>query len=97
MTNLRKEARGRDCQIRVPNHCLCTNETVVGCHIRMSGITGFGIKAPDFFIAFGCYACHQIVDGQRNSEFTPNERRLFLLEGMARTQAILLREGKIKW
>jgi hypothetical protein len=38
----------------------------------------------------------QIVDGQRNSEFTFEERRLFLLEGMVRTQAILLSEGRIK-
>jgi hypothetical protein len=93
--NLRKQARGRECQIRVPNHCLRTTETVVGCHLRMAGLTGFGLKADDLFISWGCYACHQIVDGQRNSEFSHDERRLMLLEGVIRTQAILLNEGKI--
>lgn len=92
---LTKSARDRECTIRVPDHCLRTTETVVACHVRMSGISGYGIKAPDLFIAFGCFACHQIVDGQRNSEFSADERRLMLLEGMVRTQAILLSEGLI--
>ena len=94
--NLRKLAKGRDCEIRVPGHCLPGNETVVGCHVRQSGISGMSLKSPDLFIAFGCHACHQVVDGQCKSEFTVEERRLMLLEGMVRTQAILVREGKIK-
>jgi hypothetical protein len=94
--NLRKQAKGRECLIRVPNHCLRGNETVVGCHVRMSGISGFGLKAPDLFIAWGCHACHDIVDGRRNSTFTYDERRLMLLEGMLRTQDVLVREWKIK-
>jgi hypothetical protein len=93
---LTKQARGRECQIRIPLHCLGTTETVVACHIRMIGISGIGMKAPSIFCSWGCQICHQIVDGQRNSEFTFEERRLFLLEGMVRTQAILLSEGRIK-
>jgi Protein of unknown function (DUF1364) len=95
MTNLRDEARGRDCQIRVPTHCLFSGETVVGCHYRMSGLSGAGHKSPDWLIAWGCFPCHQIVDGQRNSTFTPIERRLLLAEGVFRTQAILFAEGKL--
>jgi hypothetical protein len=94
--NLRKLAKGRECQIRIPLHCLRTNETVVGCHVRMIGLSGMGMKSDDLFIAHGCFMCHAICDGQRNSEFTADERRLFLLEGMVRTQAILLREGAIQ-
>lgn len=92
---LRSEARGRDCEIRVPGHCLPGNETVVGCHVRMTGISGMGLKSPDFLIAYGCFACHQVVDGQRKSEYTYEQRRLMLLEGMARTQVILWNEGKL--
>ena len=92
---LTKLARGRECQIRVPQHCLHTTETVVACHVRMIGISGYGIKAPSLFCAWGCYQCHAIVDGQKNSEYTADERRLMLLEGMVRTQAILLKEGKL--
>jgi hypothetical protein len=94
--NLRKLAKGRDCTIRIPGHCLNDNDTVVLCHIRMAGVTGMHLKSNDIHGAYGCFACHQIVDGQRNSEFTFEERRLFLLEGMVRTQAILLSEGRIK-
>jgi hypothetical protein len=95
MTSLRKLAKGRECEIRIPNHCLRSNETVVLCHLRIAGLSGIGMKAPDLFGAYGCHRCHAICDGQINSEFTYEERRLFLLEGMVRTQAILLREGKI--
>ena len=97
--NLRNEARGRPCQIRVPHICAPgpDNETVVGCHVRMMGISGYGLKSSDVLIAFGCFACHQVVDGQVTSEYSHDERRLMLLEGMVRTQAILIGEGKIKW
>jgi hypothetical protein len=91
-----KSAKGRECQIRIPNQCLGSTETVVLCHLRMTGISGFGIKAPSQLATFGCFRCHQIVDGQRNSTYTADERRLFLLEGMARTQAIWIREGLLK-
>lgn len=96
MVNLRKQARGRECQIRVPGHCCHDPSKVVGCHVRLIGLSGMGVKSPDIFCAWGCYACHQIVDGQRNSEYSYDERRLMLLEGMVRTQNILLREGLIR-
>jgi hypothetical protein len=93
--NLRKQAKGRECEIRVPGYCAPGNETVVGCHIRLIGISGYGLKAPDIFIAFGCQQCHDVCDGRMPSEYSYEQRRLMLLEGMVRTQAILLREGKI--
>jgi hypothetical protein len=92
---LRSEARGRDCEIRVPGHCLHDNDTVVGCHVRLAGVSGAGYKAPDFLIAFGCFMCHQIVDGQQKSEFSYEQRRLMLLEGMVRSQVILFNEAKL--
>lgn len=91
------EARDRECTIRVPNQCLRSTETVVACHVRLAGISGMGMKSPPLHIAFGCFRCHQICDGQRNSEYSYDERRLMLLEGMMRTQAILLSEGKIQF
>jgi hypothetical protein len=53
-------------------------------------------KSGDFFISFGCFSCHQVVDGQVPSDFTYEERRLMLLEGMVRTQNILFREGILR-
>lgn len=97
MTDLRKLARNRECQIRVPSHCLRDTFTVVLCHYRLAGLSGMGIKSPDWCAAYGCFNCHQIVDGQKNSEFSHVERRLMLAEGVFRTQQILIDEGVLSW
>lgn len=96
MTDLRKLARDRQCQIRVPGGC-SEPETVVACHVRMIGISGSGMKSPDLFCAWGCYRCHGICDGAIKSDFTTSERRLMLLEGMVRTQQILIDEAVLSW
>lgn len=96
MSKLTDSARGRECQIRVPFACLRTTDTTVACHVRMADISGMSLKAPDIFIAFGCFACHEVVDGRRKTDYTPEQRRTMLLEGMMRTQAILWREGLIR-
>lgn len=87
--NLRKQARGRPCMIRVPAVCNGNPETVVLCHLRMVGITGMGMKANDLLGAWGCSDCHRYVDTHGI------DGRTALLEGMARTQAVLLSEGII--
>lgn len=92
--NLRALARGRPCQIRLPNICNFDPTTTVLCHLRLIGVTGMGLKAADLLGAWGCSSCHSAVDtGPLDFE----KRRAALLEGMARTQAILVAEGKIKW
>lgn len=95
--NLRKYAKGKPCQIRVPNHCNGNPETSVWCHVRIIGISGAGLKAPDLLGAIGCSACHDVVDGRTKSKFSYEERRLLLLEGVARTQAELIEEGRVNW
>jgi hypothetical protein len=97
MANLRQAARGRDCTIRTPVCSFATEQTVLA-HVRMSGISGMGIKAPDIFGAWSCAPCHVLVDaGQYGGvSLSPDERDLYLLRGMVRTQAILLKEGLIK-
>lgn len=98
MTDLTKEARGRDCEIRAPG-CRYQPEYTVLCHVRMIDISGMGLKAPDLLGAFGCDHCHDYVDS-RDMGLTDDERdkRLYLLlQGVMRTQAMLIREGKVKW
>jgi len=51
-----------------------------------------GMKHPDLFGAFGCSDCHDYVDGRRAND---DMRKLHLLEGIIRTQAIWLKEGLI--
>lgn len=97
MTNLRNLAKGQPCLIRVPTVCSGNRETTVGCHVRLIGVSGLGLKSPDPFIAFGCSDCHAVVDGQRKSSFSFEQRRLMLLEGMLRTQHWLIQKGHITW
>lgn len=44
MANLRKEAKGRECQIRLPGICNHNPATTVLAHYRLSGTCGMGMK-----------------------------------------------------
>jgi hypothetical protein len=88
--NLRNLARGRPCMIRMPGVCNGNPETTVLCHLRMAGITGMSLKANDLLGAWGCSECHRYVDTHGI------DGRTALLEGMARTQAVLIKEGRIE-
>jgi len=94
-TRLRQLARGRECQIRVPHCCNGDIHTTVGCHYRMPGLSGIGIKPQDLFIAWGCSACHEAVDTLKSANWTADQLKLMHAEGVFRTQAILLCEEEI--
>ena len=90
MTRLRKLARGRDCQIRLPGICNFNPETTVLAHYRMSGVSGMGMKAPDICAAWACSACHSYVDSHRDDATARS-----FLEGIIRTQHALVKEGAL--
>jgi hypothetical protein len=50
-------------------------------------------KSDDRQAAIGCSDCHRCVDGVEPHGFTRDERRLFLLDGVVRTQQIWITEG----
>ena len=92
--NLPKHARGRDCQVRLPG-CNGDPDTVVLCHLPGGGM---GAKKPDLTAAFGCSACHDVIDGRVKIETLDNDAvRLYFLEGVIRTQEIWIAEGKLFW
>lgn len=93
--NLRKFARGKPCMVRIPRVCNGDHDTTVLAHIRMPGITGVGLKAPDLLGAWCCSACHDVVDGRVKSEFLSSQVQLFLLQGVMRTQYELINQGLI--
>lgn len=95
MAKLRKEARGRECQVRIPGVCNGNAETVVLAHYRMAGICGTGMKPDDLFGAWACSACHDETD-RRTRRTDADSAHLAHLEGVIRTQAVLLAEGKIR-
>lgn len=60
MTAIRQSAQNKECTLRFP----CCNyriDTTVLCHRNGAG---GGMKAPDTDAAYGCYACHVVLDGQ---------------------------------
>lgn len=95
MANLRKEARGRECQIRLVGICNHNTETVVLTHYRLAGTCGTGIKPDDAQAAWGCSECHNACDGRTKTSYSRDEIKLAHAEGVLRTQAILRSEGKL--
>ncbi|MGY6088709.1 phage protein [Avibacterium paragallinarum] len=93
--NLRKEAKGRECQVRLPGICNFNPETVVLAHYRMAGINGVGQKPDDIFGAWACSSCHDAADFRVKTSYSRDELRLALAEGVFRTQTILRMEGKL--
>jgi hypothetical protein len=92
--NLRQEARGRGCMVRLPEVCNHNSETVVLAHVRLAGISGMGTKSPDLIGAWACSACHDAIDRRSHTDLDRDYVRLAHLEGMARTIAQLVKEGK---
>lgn len=98
--NLRKEAKGRECQIRIPGVCNRNPEKVVLCHLHKPSIGGgMSLKGNDLIAAYGCNSCHDAVDGRSTLPHCAYLNHLGLTimfyEAIFRTQAILLKEDKI--
>ena len=91
MSKLTKAARGRECQVRLINICNFNPETTVLAHVRLIGISGFGIKCPDVLGAHACSACHAYADSHHDAE-----TNAAFAEGVYRTINILWREGLIR-
>jgi len=88
--NLRKLARGKACQVRIPLHCNHDRATTVLAHYRLAGYSGTGMKPDDWsFGAWCCSACHDVVDDRVKTDHDRNAVRLMHAEGCLRTQAAL--------
>ncbi|WP_426070197.1 nuclease domain-containing protein [Janthinobacterium sp. DSP2-3-3] len=65
MTPIRRAARGQDCTLRLAV-CNFDPDTTVLCHSNfLADGKGMGLKTPDTAAAFGCSACHDVLDGRR--------------------------------
>lgn len=91
--NLRKLARGRECQVRLTGICNGNPETTVLAHFRMAGLSGLGIKASDVIASWCCSSCHDAIDRRAHTDLDRDYVRLAHLEGIVRTQSQLIREG----
>lgn len=85
-----KLARGKDCMIRLPAVCNRNSETTVLAHLRLSGLSGMGMKVHSFLGAYACSACHSFVDAHHD-----DKTKVAFYQGIFRTQAQLLKQGHI--
>jgi len=96
MTPIRRAARGQDCTLRLPGVCNWNPETTVLCHSNyLADGKGMGLKAPDTAAAFGCSACHDVLDGRRlrPTGLTLHDVDAAFAAGVQRTHTILARMG----
>jgi hypothetical protein len=84
-------AEGKDCQIRLVGICNHDPSTVVFCHFRIGGISGIGYKTDAPIGAYGCSACHAVVDRTKDPEI-----QLDFAKGCLRTLEIMWRTGVIR-
>lgn len=91
-TRIRQEAAYRECTVRLPG---CQSEPCVLAHVRLSGVSGMGIKAPDVCAAFACDHCHRAYD-TRGSGPEADAIELAFLHGVIRTLDVLYGEGVIR-
>ena len=92
MSKIRKSAKNESCQVRIIGVCNGNQETTVLAHL---GGGGMGMKQPDLFGAYCCSSCHDVLDGRVNSTYNRQTLQLWNLEGIIRTQRILLDKGLI--
>lgn len=91
-TKIRQSAKGEECTIRLPYICNFNTETTVLCHRNGAGM---GMKSADSDAAYGCHACHEIIDGRApRPEGMSYEVMLGYFEaGIQRTREILRKKG----
>jgi hypothetical protein len=93
MSALTDYAKNKPCLIRAPNICTFQDEQTVACHVPLMDYHGTGLKMADFFIAFGCFNCHDLVDRRRYKHIDETLVRIWHVEGMIRTQAYILKHA----
>lgn len=91
--DLRKLAKGKDCQVRIVGVCNFDPTTTVLAHIRRGGTSGVGMKPPDLCGVWACSSCHDYIDGRRWTNYA--EVWADVLDGLCRTLAELSRETTI--
>ena len=88
-----KSARMQECQVRIPGVCCFDPETTVFAHINGGGMAD---KHLNIHGAYCCNMCHDQVDGRVPLSFSRELINLWFLEGVIRTQIIMVRNGVLK-
>lgn len=76
---------------------LCRSEgTTVAAHSNaLEHGRGAYHKAPDYFVAYVCQRCHDLIDG-RNGGLSQEEKRELWLRAFVRTVALWFERGVVR-
>jgi hypothetical protein len=95
-SKIRQSARDKECTLRFPGTCNGRTDTTVLCHSnRLADGKGMGLKVPDTLAAYGCSACHDVLDGRapRPAGMTYESMNELFDAGVRETQAQVARAG----
>ena len=92
--SIRESAKGEQCTLNIAGVCNYDTQTVVLCHFP-SEEHGIGHKSPDWCAGYGCFACHNAIDGRTKAGLTDEERQYYMRRSMVRTWARLIEKGII--
>ncbi len=93
MTNLRRHARNKPCQVRLVAICSGNAAETVLAHVRLAGVSGAGMKSPDLLGAWACSRCHEVTEREKRDD---KIMRAYY-EGVIRTQNMLIEAGLVHW
>jgi len=96
LTKIQASAKGEDCTLRVSGYGGCAStETTVLCHSPCND-KGTAFKSPDWWAAYGCFSCHEIMDRRHRPQWlSPDEKNDVWLRGIYETNKILREKGLI--
>jgi cytochrome c551/c552 len=97
VSKITESARGEICQIRLLATCNHNRDTTVWCHpAGSSSGKGIGMKAHDLLGAYGCSACHDVLDRRVGTELPRIVVENAFHEGHQRSILILIEKGIIR-
>lgn len=90
-----ESARDEDCTLQIVGICSSDSSTVVFCHFP-DETNGMGTKSDDVSGGYGCYACHQVVDGHRYWQEFVDNKDFYMRRSQTRTTRRLHQKGVVK-
>lgn len=93
---IRESARGEECTLNIAGICNHNTETTVLCHLPDES-HGIAKKSDDVSSAYGCSACHDLIDGRDNKKwsFKPEDIEWYMRRAQTRTLRRLIEKGLV--
>ncbi len=92
---LRDSANLETCTLQIFPYCNQDPTKTSLCHLP-SG-SGWGQKSPDWFAAYGCSDCHDIIDGRRHAADVNDLDKITIMQrALFRTWERMIDKGLIK-